>query len=440
MSIGNENRWLKLPTGVSFVVAAMIGTGVFTSLGFQLVDIKSVFALLMLWVIGAAISFCGALTYGELGVAMPNSGGEYNILTKILHPSIGFSAGLVSATVGFTAPAVLASMALGNYFSVAVPYFDPKSIAVFVVIMLHLLHMNSIKIGTAFQNWTTSIKLAIIIIIIMFGFLIDNTQDISLVPKYNDFALILSPNFAVSLVWVSYAYTGWNSVIYVAGEIKNPKKNIPLSMLIGTALVAFLYVLLNYIFLRSTPIQNMEGQIEIGYISGVFIFGESGAKIISFGISIILLSTISSYVFIGPRIIQAMGKNNAFIHFFDKRNENGIPIRAFCLQLVLSLIFIFSSTFEQVLMYVGITLIITTTLTVASLFILRRRAPKINTPYRAWGYPFTPLIFMLTNLWILFYTFKEKLVESSIGAGIFLISIFIYYLPKINFNQKNKQI
>ena len=190
-------------------------------------------------------------------------------------------------------------------------------------------------------------------------------------------------------------------------------------MLLGTALVAFLYVLLNYIFLRSTPIQNMEGQIEIGYISGVFIFGESGAKIISFGISIILLSTISSYVFIGPRIIQAMGKNNAFIHFFDKRNENGIPIRAFCLQLVLSLIFIFSSTFEQVLMYVGITLIITTTLTVASLFILRRRAPKINTPYRAWGYPFTPLIFMLTNLWILFYTFKEKLVESSIGAGIF---------------------
>ena len=111
------------------MVAAMIGTGVFTSLGFQLVDIKSVFALLMLWVIGAAISFCGALTYGELGVAMPNSGGEYNILTKILHPSVGFSAGLVSATVGFTAPAVLASMALGNYFSVAVPHLDPKSIS-----------------------------------------------------------------------------------------------------------------------------------------------------------------------------------------------------------------------------------------------------------------------------------------------------------------------
>ena len=122
-------------------------------------------------------------------------------------------------------------MALGNYFSVAVPHLDPKSIAVFVVVMLHLLHMNSIKIGTAFQNWTTSIKLAIIIIIIMFGFLIDNTQDISLVPKYNDFAFDFKANF-ICLVWVSYAYTGWNSVIYLAGEIKNPKKNIPLSMLL----------------------------------------------------------------------------------------------------------------------------------------------------------------------------------------------------------------
>ncbi len=415
----------------------MIGTGVFTSLGFQLIDIKSVFSLLMLWVIGAAISLCGALTYGELGVAMPNSGGEYNILTKILHPSIGFSAGLVSATVGFTAPAVLASMALGNYFTAAVPYLNPKLVAFLVIVMLHLLHMNSIKLGTAFQNWTTGIKLAIIIIIIIFGFFIENAQNISLIPKYNDIALMLSPNFAVSLVWVSYAYTGWNSVIYIAGEIENPKKNIPFSMIVGTVLVAFLYVLLNYIFLLSTPIQNMEGQVEVGYIAGVFIFGQSGATIITLGISIILLSTISSYVFIGPRIIQAMGTDNTFIHFFKKKNNKGIPIRAYYLQFVLSLIFIFSSTFEQVLMYVGITLIITTTLTVGSLFVLRIRVPKINMAYKAWGYPFTPLVFMLANLWILFYAFKEKMVESVIGVGIFLISIFIYYLPRINFKLRN---
>ena len=162
------------------------------------------------------------------------------------------------------------------------------------------------------------------------------------------------------------------------------------------------------------------------------IFGETGAKIIGMGIAILLLSTVSSYVFIGPRIMQVMGEDHNFIHFLSKKNRHDIPINAFWLQLGISLLFIFSSSFEQVLMYAGISLILTTALTVASLFVLRFREPDLERPYLVWGYPLTPLIFLVVNAWILFYTFRERPLESFVGVGIIIFSISIYYISRLN--------
>ena len=433
----SNDRYMSLKTATSFVIASMIGTGVFTSLGYQLKDIQSIFPLLMLWIVGGIVALCGALTYSELGAALPRSGGEYHLLTRIIHPSVGFAAGLISATVGFTAPAVLAAMALGSYFTAVFNSLDPIQIALIIILLFHLLHMFSIKWGTLFQDVSTAIKIILILIFILFGFLIDTPQDIILMPKKGDINLIFSSGFAVSLVWVSYAYTGWNSAIYISGEIIHPRKNIPYSMLIGTFFVMIIYILLNYIFLFTTPIENMVGKVEIGYISGLKIFGDTGAKIISLSIAILLLSTVSSYVFIGPRIIQVMGEDHAFISFFSKKNHNDIPLNAFLLQLIIGLVFIFTSTFEQVLMYAGISLILTTTLTVISLFVLRVKEPRIKRPYRVWGYPIIPLLFLLVNTWILFYTFQERPFESLVGVCIIIISIVIYYVSKIN--HKNYQ-
>ena len=161
----------------------------------------------------------------------------------------------------------------------------------------------------------------------------DAPQPISIWPKVGDGAVLLSSGFAVSLVWVSYAYTGWNSAVYVAGEIHDPKQNISRSMLLGTAFVMVLYVLLNYVFLYSTPTDAIVGQVEVGYISGIRIFGEMGAKIIGLGISILLLSTVSSYIYIGPRIMQVMGEDYALIGFLKEKNSNNIPLNAFWVQL-----------------------------------------------------------------------------------------------------------
>ncbi len=406
----------------------MIGTGVFTSLGYQLVNIQSVFPLMMLWIVGGVVALCGTLVYSELGAALPRSGGEYHLLSRIIHPSIGFGAGIVSATVGFTAPAVLAAMALGSYLSAVIPGLDQTLIAAIVILGFHGLHMMSVTWGTKFQDGSTAIKIGLILIFIAFGLFMDAPQSISIWPKLGDGAVMLSSGFAVSLVWVSYAYTGWNSAVYVAGEIHDPKQNISRSMLMGTAFVMVLYILLNYVFLYSAPTDAIVGQVEVGYISGIRIFGKMGAKIIGIGISILLLSTVSSYVYIGPRIMQIMGEDHAFIGFLKEKNSDEIPLNAFWVQLGISFLFILKSSFEQVLMYAGISLIITTTLTVISLFILRINEPDLDRPYKVWAYPLTPMIYLIINCWILFYSFRESTFEFMVGIGIITTSIALYYL------------
>lgn len=406
----------------------MVGTGIFTSLGYQLINIQSIFPLLFLWIVGGILAFCGSITYGELASLYPRSGGEYALLSRIVHPSIGFGAGIVSATVGFTAPAVLASIALGSYLSPIIHNINSTIVALFIVLLFHFIHMKSIKLGTFLQNITTWIKIVFILIFIGFGLTMEMPQNISILPTAGDLNIILGGHFAISLVWVSYSYTGWNSIIYIAGDVKNPGKNISKSMLIATGAVMIMYILLNYVFLLSTPLENLTGEIEVAFLSGKQIFGDFGAKIISIGISILLLSTISSYVFIGPRIIQAMGKDHSFLHFFKKENDDNIPINAFILQLFLSLVLILTSTFEEVLMYTGVCLILTSSFTVISLFISRYKKPNVSRPYKAWGYPITPLIYLLLNIWILFYSIKESTMESLIGVGIFTFGIGGYFI------------
>ena len=408
----------------------MIGTGVFTSLGYQLVDIQSIFPLIMLWVIGGIIALCGALSYSELATIYPRSGGEYHLLSIIIHPSIGFAAGIVSATVGFTAPSVLASMALGNYLSPLIPFIDPIIIALFVIISIHTLHMTNFRWGIIFQDSFTLVKIGLIIFFIIFGFFVENNEQISIIPSIGDIKIILSPEFAISLIWVSYAYTGWNSSVYIAGEIEDPKVNIPKSMIVATMFVTALYILLNYIFLYTTPIDLMVGKVEVGYIAGQQIFGRFGGKLISLGISILLLSTVSSYVYIGPRILHAMGEDHAVLGILSSKNAIGIPIKSFWIQLIISIIFILTSTFEQVLLYAGISLIITTVFTVIALFVLRITEPTLNRRYKVVGFPIIPILYLMLNGWILYFSFQRAFIESVIGCVIFIIGVVLYFISR----------
>ncbi len=424
---------ISLLTATCLVVANMIGTGVFTSLGFQVVDIQSGFSLLFLWFVGGVFALCGALAYGELGAAMPRSGGEYHYLSKIYHPALGFLSGWLSVTVGFAAPLAAAAIALGRYFCRIIwepeniPSFYPQAIALFVAIVISLLNTKDLKLASSFQQIFTLLKVLLIVVFIACGLLLATPQDISFLPSAADPNLIFSAPFAISMVYVTYSYSGWNAAIYLASDIDQPAKNLPRSLLLGTAIVMVLYLLLNLVFLYSTPIDRLAGQLEIGYISGNQIFGAIGAKIMAFLISFGLISSISSMVLAGPRVTQAIGEDIPVFQILAKKNARGIPYTAILFQLAIVIFFIITATFEFVITYLGFTLTLSSFLTVLGVFVQRIRHPEMIRPYKTWGYPVTPIIFLLISLWILIFLLRDKPTESVAGLCTIALGLPVYF-------------
>lgn len=403
----------------------MIGTGVFTSLGFQLLDIQRPLSLLLLWLIGSVIALFGAFSYSEIAINFPRSGGEYNFTKELYHPSVGFTAGWVSLFAGFAAPVSLASIALGSYLCFVFPDFNKNAVSVTTIILITTFHLFNIKISSIFQKFFTYIKVIVIVVFISFGFFISSPQNLDFSFNYDIFKDLSNPSFAISLLYVSFAYSGWNAATYITNEIRNPSKNIPLSLFIGTLIVSVLYLSLNFIFLYTAPTEDLKGKLEVGIISAEYIFGKSGGEIMGGIISILLISTISSMIFSGPRVISTMGKDFRLLRILEEKG-NGIPRLAILIQSFISIIFVITSTFEQVITYVGFILIIYTMLTVFGVFILRHK--KISSvKYKTFGFPITPIIFLLINTWFLYYVIISRPFESLIGI-IFLIIGIIFYL------------
>lgn len=413
----------------------MIGTGVFTSLGFQAADIKSGFALLCLWVIGGVFALCGALSYSELGAAMPRSGGEFHYLSKIYHPAIGFLSGWVSVTVGFAAPIAAAAMALGQYLSKVSPIFNPLLVAAVTVIGVSLIHTRDVKLGSYFQNVFTILKVLLIVVLVICGLLFAQPQDINFLPAPGDLNVILSSPFAISLVFVMYSYSGWNASTYIASEVAEPEKNVPRSLLGGTLLVLLLYLLINFTFLYTAPIEELAGQLEVGYISATRIFGASGGKIMSLLISLGLISSISSMVWAGPRVTQVIGEDIPFFKVLASKNKNGVPYHAILLQLAIVLVLVITSSFETVLTYLGFTLTLSSFITVLGVFVHRMKFPDALRPYKTWGYPVTPLIFLGISAWMLIYILLDKPQESLAGLMTIFVGLLVYF-----FVSKNKRM
>ena len=273
----------KFTTVTAVVIANMVGTGVFTSLGFQLLDIQSGFVILMLWAVGGLIAVCGAMTYAELGAALPRSGGEYNFLARIYHPAAGFASGWTSATIGFAGPTALAAMTFAAYATSILPGLSSESIekalAVGLVAILAVIHGSSRRNSGGLQVVFTILKVGVIVVFCLAAVVVvDSPQPIRFLPSSGDGALLTSSAFAVSLIYVSYAYTGWNAATYLSSELENPQRTLPGILLTGTLVVTVLYVALNFTFLYSAPVDAMKGQVEIGFIAAQSVFGDLGGR------------------------------------------------------------------------------------------------------------------------------------------------------------------
>jgi APA family basic amino acid/polyamine antiporter len=431
-----SRRSIRFTTAISLVVANMVGTGVFTSLGFQLLDIREAFAILLLWGLGGLMAFMGAMCYAELATRMPEDGGEYHFLRSTYHPAIGFMAGMVSATVGFSAPIALAAASLGTYAHGVFPMLDGTITGSVVILAIACIHMANMNAGTGFQRIFTLIKVLIIIVFVSLGFTMGNTTGVSFAP--NDMAMteVLSAAFAVNLVYVSYAYSGWNASAYLAGEIYNPQRNLNRSILYGTGLVTLMYVALNAVFIMSAPMAEMmvatEGPDafqprEVGLISAVHVLGDAGGRLMGGAICVLLLSTISAMVLAGPRVVQPMFERIPAMQGLARSDAQGNPVRAIMFQAVLALLILWTASFESILLYTGFCLSIFTMLTVAATIVQRmRHGPPAG--YKAWGYPVTPVLFIIADLYIAYHLLSKHPTESLLGLGTAMLGGLLYFV------------
>lgn len=414
-------------TASGIVIANIIGTGVFTSLGFQIIDIQSGFPLVMLWIVGGIAALCGALCYGELSAALPRSGGEYHFLSEIYHPAVGFMAGFVSATVGFAAPIALAAMAFGKYFNGVFNFGSPVVLSFALVWIVTLFHFGNLRRGSAFQNLWTIVKLLLVAILIAAGFFVQPKQSISFLPAVGDSTSIFSGAFAVSLVYVMYSYSGWNASSYIISEVKEPERTVPRSLITGTLVVTVAYVLLNAVFLATTPESQMRGQLEIGLIAGKNIFGENGGRVVGAIICLGLISSVSSMTWIGPRVTMSMGEDHWFLRFLGRKNTYGVPANAVIVQLLIVSVLLLTGSFELVVVYIQFALLLCSLLTVAGVFVLRATHPNIPRPYRVWLYPMPPLIFAVITIWMMVYLLRSKTTEAIAGLVTALVGFLLYF-------------
>ena len=425
----------------ALVISNMIGIGVFTSLGFQIKGFSrdgvsdltgSVFPLVMLWVVGGVLALCGALCYAELATALPRSGGEYNFLSRIYHPMVGFCTGLCSATIGFAAPIAVSSLAFGEYLCRAFPaiaHFVPnhtEHVAAFLlVVLVTAAHLRSIRFTGAFQAAATGTTVLLILGFIVFGFSVGPAQPTTFLPHLADANLPLLQAFGASLIWVMYSYSGWNAAAYIVEEVRDPARALPRALILGTSFVILLYVAVNAVFLYTTPLSALYDKFEVAHISGTQIFGNAGGRIVSGLICVGLVANVSGMMWVGSRVTEAIGATYPALGLLGRISETRVPYVALIYQFFVVLTLLFFKP-DHIVNYVGSVLLFWSLLAVVGVFVLRFREPNLPRPYRTWGYPVTPVIFAIITLFCLVQNSRLYPWETFDGAVTVLIGIPIY--------------
>jgi APA family basic amino acid/polyamine antiporter len=443
MAEDNLKRKLGLFPATNIVVANMIGAGIFTTSGLLLAGLNNPLLMLGLWIVGGLIAMCGAFSYGELGAAMPGAGGEYHFLSKLYHPLFGFLSGWVSFIVGFSAPIAASAMGFSEYFCRAFPiipgWLESSGImapaatktllSVTVILIFTFIHYRGIKSGALVQNVLTLLKVALIVFLLLAGFL-SGKGDVS---HFSSGGWVSSglagwKTVGLSLMWIMFAYSGWNASTYLGSEIKDPTKTLPRSLILGTGIVMILYLALNALFIYGINPQEMKGVISVGGLAMGNLFGQSADTLFSLLISFALFSSLSAFIIIGPRVYYSMAKDGLFFKSVANIHPKfQVPSNSIVLQAAIAVILTLSGTFEQVLTYMGFALGIFPILTVLGVIKLRRvntAAPKLA------GFPYTQVIYVTTGFLILFLSFLERPMESSIALLTVIIGVPAYYIFK----------
>jgi basic amino acid/polyamine antiporter, APA family len=419
-------RKITIYTASAIVIANMIGTGVFTSVGFQLSAVQNTWSILLLWVIGGMLALFGAFAYAELGTHFQESGGDYIYLSRVFHPFLGYLSAWAGLTVGFSAPVALAAIAFTKYLA---PFGLQGNVwlAITIIILIGLMHSFTIRHSSRLQNVTTLVKVLFIFVLIILAFTVTGNSPGSLNFSSSWHSEIVQRGFAVSMVYVAFAYIGWNAAAYVVDEIKDPSRNLPKALIGSTLFVAVLYVFFQIALLKHATVDQLSGKEEVTFIAFDNLLGNAGGKWVSIFIAIQLIATISSYLWVGPRVTCAMAMENNLWQRLSKKNKYGIPVAAVWAHVAISIVLTLTGSFERILLYAGFVLQLMASLTVAtSLFLKSAKTGTFKSPFK----PLLQVIFLLFNGWVLIFTLVDRPVESIAGLGILAVGAIIYYFDK----------
>ena len=436
-SPGSESsrRILTLIPASAIVVSSMIGTGIFTTTGLMIAMGAGTGDILLAWLLGGIVALCGALCYGEIGANLPRSGGEYYYLSRLLHPSLGVISGWVSLVVGFAAPIAASAMAMHLYVARIVPGWPVRSMAVLTILLLSILHSFDVGLGGRVQSSLIALQVMLLLGFII-GALVRSDQNAGSLTQFTP-SFWSSSAFAVELIFVSFAYSGWNAAAYIGGEIRKPETTLPRSLLLGTGAVAVLYVLVNISYLSAVPIAQLSGVKEVAHDVGQRLWGTTGGNLLSALIALTLISPVSAYVMIGPRVLEAMSSDGFMPRSFSRLNRRQVPATAVFVQAALAALIAVTSSFGPLLIYIGFTLTIFAALTVASLFGLRGR-PDIKRV--CIGYPVTPLIFLAFALWATVWSIRSQPVPTLAALATLLVAYAAHIVTTIRKKRINTNV
>lgn len=400
-------RQLSLGSATALVVASMVGSGVFTTSGFLLTDLHSPGRVLAAWLVGGAIAVVGAICYGALARRFPESGGEYVFLSRTLHPAAGYVAGWVSLLVGFSAPLAAVSLAFGEYLKVWLPDVSPRLTASLLLLAFAAVHGFHIQRGAWVQNLAVLVKLILIAALVAVA---GGRLPAPSTPAPDEFSF---GAFAVSLVWISFSYSGWNAATYLGSEIRNPDRNLPRAMALGAGLVTILYLALNAVFVYSAPVDQLAGKLDVARVAAAALGGNALVNLVTALIALALATSVSSMLMAGPRVFARMADDGCLPRVL-RFPESGPPRTAVLVQLILALAMLWTVTFTGLLTYIGFTLGLCTAAAVAGLMRLRLRE---GPPLAVAGWPWLPAAFIIAVMAMTGFTVFRQPIESAVGLA-----------------------
>ncbi len=430
-SSGLARRYGVVTAG-TIVVANMVGSGIFTTSGFMASLLPGPGWVIGCWLLGGLIALSGALGYAELATRMPRGGAEYVYLSRLYHPSLGFLTGWTSFIVGFSAPIALSALGLVAYLArgfgleaggldAAATRWPYRAAAILVILAFTGLHYVGGRLGPRVQNGLTAVKVGIVIGIAAAGLAVaPESVPVPTTVLERPFDPL---DFGTAMMMVMFAYSGWNGAAYIAGEVRRPRKTLPIALVGGTVVVIGLYLAVNVFIFAVAPWDRLEGVVTVVETAAVEAFGLGFGRVLSLLVGVALFSSLSAFVMIGPRVYHAMAEDGLFFGTAARVHPRfGVPSTAILIQGLVESLLVVLGTFEQLLVYLGFALGLFPWLAVAGLFVARARGVGEARAARVSGYPVVPLFYLVSSLGLMVVAFLNRPFESSaaivtVGAG-----------------------